>query len=154
MDCDSDDAIIDDDEIEFLADGIYTCTASIDGTDLSDDATIVVDSEGPEITVTTPERGSWTSDTSVSVTEPAAQANVAPRHARSPEQTRPVPLTAALSHVSVPVQLRLLPSKAAPMHVPVPEQARPDPPGAGPSSALRRAKTAATHAPAPEHVTE
>jgi hypothetical protein len=51
-----------------LEDGIYTCTATVTGTDIQDEETIIVDSSGPQITIFTPERGSWTMDESVEVT--------------------------------------------------------------------------------------
>ena len=66
--CDSTDVEIEDDELTFLSDGVYTCTATVTGTDIQDTAIITVDTEGPEITVLTPERGAWTIASSVLMT--------------------------------------------------------------------------------------
>ena len=52
--CDSADVEIEDDEFTFLSDGVYTCTATVSGTAIQDSEVIIVDTEGPEITVLTP----------------------------------------------------------------------------------------------------
>jgi len=58
---------LDADEIEFEEDGIFTVHAEIDGTDIHDSQTVVVDSSGPVIDVITPDRGHWTTATKVTV---------------------------------------------------------------------------------------
>jgi hypothetical protein len=58
---------LDDDEIEFEEDGVYTVHAEVDGTDIHDSQTVVIDSSGPVIDVVTPDRGHWTTATKVTV---------------------------------------------------------------------------------------
>jgi hypothetical protein len=60
VECDDDSIDIDDDELEFSTDGVFTCWASVAESDLMDEKTIIVDGAGPGLAVLTPERGSWT----------------------------------------------------------------------------------------------
>ena len=48
-----------DDEIEFNAEGVFVCTATVDGTEITDSETVTVDSSGPVLVVENPERGDW-----------------------------------------------------------------------------------------------
>lgn len=62
-------ALLDGDTITFPYEGMYTVTATVDGTELQDSVgPLVVDSSGPDLEVWTPERGDWTESASGTVT--------------------------------------------------------------------------------------
>jgi hypothetical protein len=60
--------------IQFDAEGLFTCWATAVGTDLVDVETVFIDSTGPDITIVTPDRGAWTTDTMTVVSGTVADA--------------------------------------------------------------------------------
>lgn len=61
-------ATVTDDEFTFETEGVFNCWAEVTGTDIMDVETVVIDSSGPSLEVYTPERGTWTSESMVTVT--------------------------------------------------------------------------------------
>jgi hypothetical protein len=64
---DEDGAIVSDGSIEFQAEGLFHCWAVVPDTDLVDVETVFIDSTGPQITILTPDRGTWTTESVVTV---------------------------------------------------------------------------------------
>ena len=67
VECDDSTVVVEADEFEFTEDGVFTCLASVVDSDLADSVTFVIDGVGPQLTVATPDRGSWTTATAVTV---------------------------------------------------------------------------------------
>ena len=57
-----------------MTEGVFTITVTVDGTELSDALSITVDSHGPVLGFTSPERGHWTTDTTIDINASAADA--------------------------------------------------------------------------------
>ena len=49
--------------IQFDAEGLFNCRATVTDTDLVDVETVFIDSTGPALNIVTPDRGTWTTDT-------------------------------------------------------------------------------------------
>jgi len=67
----ADDGVVIDEEgteLTFLEDGVFNCHVEIEGTDITDTETVIIDSSGPELIVFTPERGDWGTETSTDLT--------------------------------------------------------------------------------------
>jgi hypothetical protein len=62
------DATVDDEEVTFDTEGVFTVTVTTDDTALSESIEVSIDSNGPNLIVDTPARGSWTIEDSVDVT--------------------------------------------------------------------------------------
>jgi hypothetical protein len=62
------------DSIQFDAEGLFNCWATAAGTDLIDVETVFIDSTGPALTIVTPDRGTWTTETMTEVAGTVADA--------------------------------------------------------------------------------
>jgi hypothetical protein len=60
--------------IQFDAEGLFSCWATVTDTDLMDVETVFIDSTGPVLNIVTPERGTWTTDTMTVVSGTVADA--------------------------------------------------------------------------------
>jgi hypothetical protein len=61
-------ATVDGDEISFETEGIFTITVTVDGTEIDDSISLAIDSSGPVLSIDSPERGHWTTETSLMFT--------------------------------------------------------------------------------------
>ena len=55
-------ATVGEDTIQFDAEGLFNCRATVADTELVDVETVFIDSTGPVLNIVTPERGTWTTD--------------------------------------------------------------------------------------------